>query len=42
MKFSGDNGMIIQFGNEYGLATNCIGFDCSWVSRFAEEDERYK
>lgn len=40
-KFSGEDGMVIQLDNPesegYGLGK---GFDCSWISRFKEEDER--
>ena len=39
--FCGDNGMIMSFNNDEGAATNASGFDCSWLSRFKEEDERY-
>ena len=42
MKFSGENGMIIQFGNDNGLhATLLKGLDVSFISRYKEEDERY-
>ena len=41
MKFSGESGLIIEFNNEGGLATVVKGLEVSWVSRFAEEDERY-
>ena len=41
MRFSGQSGMIIQFENDNGMAKLCNGFDCSWLSRFKEEDERY-
>ena len=40
MKFSGQSGMILEFDNAQGLARNVTGFDCSWISRFKEEDER--
>ena len=40
MKFSGDNGIIIQFDNEGGMATGMEGLDVSWISRYKEEDER--
>ena len=41
MKFSGDSGMIIEFENKSGDGRYIKGFDCSWISRFKEEDERY-
>ena len=41
MRFSGHTGMILQFENENGRAKHTHGFDCSWLSRFKEEDERY-
>ena len=41
MKFSGEEGMIIQFDNEEGRAISQRAFDCSWLSRYPEEDERY-
>ena len=40
MRFSGESGMIIQFDNHRGDAMNTRGFDCSWISRYCEEDER--
>ena len=42
IKFSGDQGIVIQLDNpqisQYGWLR---GFNCSWVSRYKEEDERY-
>ena len=40
MKFSGAEGMILEMDNETG---NCVwlhGMNCSWISRYKEEDER--
>ena len=43
IKFSGDQGIIIQLDNpdtyQYG---HLRGFNCSWISRYKEEDERYQ
>ena len=42
-KFSGDNGMIMKLNNPQG-SVQCMflrGFNCSFISRFKEEDERY-
>ena len=41
MKFSGEEGCIIQFDNTQGRAAYVKGFDVSWISRYKEEDERY-
>ncbi len=43
MRFSGEKGIIIQFDNpEMEMPYNNLsGFDCSWLSRYKEEDERY-
>ena len=41
MKFSGEEGCIIQFDNTQGLASYVRGLDVSWISRYKEEDERY-
>ena len=42
IKFSGDNGIIMQFNtpNTDGFKT-LRAFDCSFISRYKEEDERY-
>ena len=40
IKFSGDQGMIIEFNNKKGAAKHVKGFDVSWISRYREEDER--
>merc|ERR1712154_678731 len=41
VKFSGDKGIVIQLDNpqteQYWLLR---GFNCSWISRYKEEDER--
>eukprot|EP01083_Nonionella_stella_P275594 936072_1 len=38
MKFSGPNGMLLQLNNDmHGWLR---AFDCSWMSRYPEEDER--
>ena len=37
-RFSGDDGMIITFNND--IWSGCRFFDCSWISRFLDEDER--
>ena len=42
MKFSGDSGMILEFTNDEGSAKFTKGFDCSIISRYKEEDERYE
>ena len=44
IKFSGDQGIVIQLDNppdtwQYSLL---YGFNCSWISRYKEEDERYE
>ena len=41
LNFCGDSGMILEFDNSKGAARYTPGFDCSWISRFREEDERY-
>lgn len=41
MNFSGEDGIVIEFDNNGGMATQLKGLDVSWVSRFNEEDERY-
>ena len=41
MKFSGEDGVIIQFDNSKGWATQVNGLDVSWISRYKAEDERY-
>eukprot|EP01084_Bolivina_argentea_P133547 235673_1 len=40
-RFSGPNGIVIQIDNPLTEQyMRCRGFDCSWISRFKEEDER--
>ena len=44
IKFSGDNGIILQLTTTNMLESNSsrlTGFDVSWISQFKEEDERY-
>ena len=39
--FSGEDGIIIEFGN-YTYPAHCIvGLDVTFISRYKEEDERY-
>ena len=40
LKFSGERGMILEFENKRGRGKNLRGMDCSWISRYREEDER--
>ncbi len=39
-KFSGRDGMIIALQIPNGL-NGLRSFDCSWISQYKEEDERY-
>ena len=42
MKFTGDgDGMIIEMDSYDGKAVSMGVYDCSWISRYKEEDERY-
>ncbi len=42
LKFGGADGMTLQFNNTSEGNNDLVrGFDCSWVSRYKEEDERY-
>ena len=41
MVFAHENGMILEFDNTAGRSMEAIGFDCSWLSRYREEDEMY-
>ena len=42
IKFSGEDGIIIQLDNPNVKPYRFItGFDCSWLSRYKEENERY-
>eukprot|EP01084_Bolivina_argentea_P030981 57375_1 len=41
IKFSGENGIIIQLDNPKVVPYQALtGFNCMWLSRFKEEDER--
>ena len=42
MKFAGEEGSIIEFGNRTGDARYLYGLDVSVISRYWEEDERYE
>ena len=43
IKFSGDQGIVIQLDNpQTQQYWNLHGCDCSWISRYKEEDERYE
>ena len=42
IKFSGDHGIVIQLDNPQNRQYNKLrGFNCCWLSRYKEEDERY-
>ena len=42
IKFSGDHGIVIQLDNpDTPQYRQLRGFNCSWLSRYKEEDERY-
>ena len=41
IKFADVEGMILEFDNSKGPGTGITGMDCSWISRYKEEDERY-
>ena len=42
IKFSGDHGIVIQLDNPPNDQYQFLrGFNCSWLSRYKEEDERY-
>ena len=41
MKFSGQQGMILEMDNSKGWGQHLNGMDCSWISRYKEEEERY-
>ena len=40
LKFSGNNGMILELDNSSGQCQDVRAMDVSWISRFREEDER--
>eukprot|EP00484_Ammonia_sp_Unknown_P018760 CAMPEP_0197045890 /NCGR_PEP_ID=MMETSP1384-20130603/21682_1 /TAXON_ID=29189 /ORGANISM="Ammonia sp." /LENGTH=79 /DNA_ID=CAMNT_0042477575 /DNA_START=60 /DNA_END=296 /DNA_ORIENTATION=- len=42
LKFSGPKGVILTLNNEteFGQPAELTGFNCSWLSRYREEDER--
>eukprot|EP00484_Ammonia_sp_Unknown_P022647 CAMPEP_0197027098 /NCGR_PEP_ID=MMETSP1384-20130603/7073_1 /TAXON_ID=29189 /ORGANISM="Ammonia sp." /LENGTH=797 /DNA_ID=CAMNT_0042455895 /DNA_START=21 /DNA_END=2414 /DNA_ORIENTATION=- len=40
VSFAKSNGMIMQLNNDEGLAKFGRAFDCSWLSKYGEEDER--
>eukprot|EP01084_Bolivina_argentea_P102153 183054_1 len=40
-RFAGDAGLIIELNNDIEKWSKCLRcYDCSWISRFKEEDER--
>ena len=41
LKFSGEDGIVIEFRNDTGITMLTNGFDVSFISRYKEEDERY-
>ena len=41
LKFSGERGMILEMDNSKGDGRLLQGMNCSWISRYKEEDERY-
>ena len=41
IKFSGQQGIILEFNNRFGMSQHTKAFDVSAISRFPEEDERY-
>lgn len=41
LKFSGENGMILEMNNNLEFGIYLKALDVSWISRFKEEDERY-
>merc|ERR1712152_126053 len=40
IKFSGDHGVVLQLDNPPFSHGALYGFNCSWISRYKEEDER--
>ena len=41
IKFGGDKGIVLQLNVNGVIDSSLRGFDCRWISRFKEEDERY-
>ena len=41
LRFFGESGMILEMNNCKGAGRILQGMDCSWFSRYPEEDERY-
>ena len=41
LKFSGRKGMVIEFDMDARDSMWTYAMDCTWISRFKEEDERY-
>ena len=41
VKFSGQKGMILEMDNSKGKCQSVKAMDCSWISRYKEEEERY-
>ena len=41
VQFCGETGMILEMDNSKGKCDGLKGMDVSWLSRFAEEEERY-
>eukprot|EP01084_Bolivina_argentea_P101471 181914_1 len=40
VNFAKRNGMVIQLQNQFGVSQNLKFWDCSWIGRYKEEDER--
>ena len=41
LKFASRSGIIIEFDNPENTSSGAKCIDCSWISRYKEEDERY-
>ena len=39
---SGNKGMILEFDNSKGWGRDLRAMDCSWISRYKEEDEKLR
>ena len=39
-RFGGEDGLLIEFDNSKGSGRSVIGLDVSWLSRYAQEEER--